>query len=277
MQRAKAWKALEVVIEHGQSPESPVPPHGSRLAHPIVPSALGIAMVLERLESNPPSWYSNCDKTAISCLGADATTHIVGGVGRDQPQFAETLRCRDLWCLPAASSSNGFRRLVLCRDGDRYRGPLCLPNAQLPMNRLALRQSSQRQSTRRNSRMRSRRSCSPRPGRAKRAIAARFVQFLPPGGIPQIAGNADISSTAGPQDPMRWTARRMLALLAESHRVPDHRSNYWPCHVAGLRRGTRTAESGPAEQDPGTGTADDAKWTRRQTFKRLPEHNRSRL
>jgi hypothetical protein len=54
MQRAKAWKALEVVIEQGQSPESPVPSHGSRLAHPIVPSALGIAIVLERLESNLP-------------------------------------------------------------------------------------------------------------------------------------------------------------------------------------------------------------------------------
>lgn len=69
----------------------------------------------------------------------------------------------------------------------------------------------------------------------------------------------------------------MLAMLAESHRVPDDRSNYWSRNFAGLRRGTGTAEPGPEEQDSGIGAAPDAKWARCQAVQRLPEHNYSQL
>jgi hypothetical protein len=53
------------------------------------------------------------------------------------------------------------------------------------------------------------------------------------------------TSTAGPQNPMRCTAWRLLVLSGNRYSMHDNGSTYWAHHVSGFCRGTRTTESGP--------------------------------
>jgi hypothetical protein len=73
-----------------------------------------------------------------------------------------------------------------------------------------------------------------------------------------VSVNTNYSSCPGPQDSMRWTSRRMLALPSKQYRMSNHGSHHWPSHSEGVRRGDRTAESRSIRKSSGIGKAIDA-------------------